>query len=560
MTLHGGYTSGDAVDGLVALALAAFALAGAAQKRVDRAEPIEPTRALVGWPPFAAVMFGFGVLLVSDRNEPIYPGLLIALVVMALAGTLAVRFYLEQHDLLDAQGELSHQALHDSLTGLPNRSLLHDRLDSALARSARHGSDVAVLLLDTDDFKLVNDSLGHAAGDELLVELGRRLAAVVRRDETVARLGGDEFGLVAEGQFDEHELVTLADRVLAVFAEPFAIGNTARKMTSSLGIAVGRAGDRATATDLLRDADTAMYRAKSSGKARFDVFDAQLRAELLRHVELVAALEGALRDRALTVVYQPIVRTESGELLAAEALVRWTTEQFGTVSPAEFVPLAEENGLIIPVDRFVLDEAARQLAEWRAVSPGALPLGVFVNISPRDLALPGFPDLVAAAIAEHGLNTADIAFELTERVFIDGHDDTLTQNLAELIANGTRLVLDDFGTGYSALASLKRFPLTAVKIDKFFIHLIEDDQDESPITRAVVSLCQTLGLMVIAEGIETEVQHDYLRHLGCDAIQGFLPGRPQRASEISALIAAQEGFARTAETSAAETPVAFRSR
>jgi diguanylate cyclase len=545
MTLHGGYSSGDAVDGLVALALAAFALAGAAQKQVDRAELIEPTRARVGWPLFAAVMFGFGVLMFSERNAPFYPGLLIAVVVMALAATLSVRFYLEQHDLLGAQEQLSHQALHDSLTGLANRVLLVNGLDRALARSKRLGSDVVVMLLDLDDFKLVNDSLGHAAGDELLVELARRLVTVVRTEETVSRLGGDEFGLVAEGSFNEHELTTLAYRFLSVFIEPFPVAETERQMTGSLGIAVGRAGDQETATDLLRDADTAMYRAKSNGKGRFDVFDAQLRAELVRHVELGAALERALRNGELTVVYQPIVRTEGGQLLAAEALVRWSPEHFGPVSPSEFVPLAEENGLIIPLDRFVLDEAARQLAQWRAVSPGALPLGVFVNVSLRDLALPGFSSLVAGTLAEHGLNNADIAFELTERVFIDGHDRILIQNLTELIASGTRLVVDDFGTGYSALASLKRFPLTAVKIDKFFIHGITDDDTESPITRAVVSLCQTLGMMVIAEGIETEIQHDYLRRLGCDAIQGYLPGRPQQASDISAWIAAETGLSNT---------------
>ncbi len=442
-----------------------------------------------------------------------------------------VRDMTERH-LLEEQ--LRHQALHDGLTGLANRTLMRDRLDQALGRRARDKSQVAVLLLDVDDFKAVNDSLGHVAGDAILVELAARLRSVVRAGETVARLGGDEFAVVVEGVRDRREVVALAGRIQSVFAERFAVGETKLKMTGSLGVAV--TGESVTSSDLLRDADTAMYRAKATAKGGFEFFDAALRAELLRHLALDKALGDALRNNGLEVHYQPIVSLTKGTVLAFEALARWFHPTLGRVLPDEFIPAAEKSGLIVELGRYVIAEAARQAAQWRREQPGALPLGVFVNVSAGDLADPSFVRFVAETLHEHDLVAADISFELTERVFIDERDEVLGQNLADLTARGSRIVLDDFGTGYSALASLKRFPLAAVKIDRLFISAIQHADDEAPITRAVIGLGKTLGLAVIAEGVETQIQLDFLRHLDCDAAQGFLLGRPVCASEASSLL------------------------
>lgn len=446
-----------------------------------------------------------------------------------------VRDTTERHLLTE---KLRHEVLHDALTGLPNRALFGDRLDQALARSKRDRSQVVVMLLDVDGFKSVNDSLGHAAGDKMLVEIARRLRSVVRGDETVARLGGDEFALVAEGVRVHGEVVALAARVQSAFADPFTVGHTKQPVTASLGIAVKVAGDEAEPSDLLRDADTAMYRTKATAKGGIEFFGPALRAELLRPLALSTALESALRDNELEVHYQPIVSIADGQILALEALVRWLHPIWGRVQADEFIPLAEENGLIVPLGRYVLGEVARQIAHWRRQKPGALPLGVFINTSPQELSKPDFVPFVTETLREHGLSTSDIAFELTERVFISEGNRTLTENLAEFTKIGVRIVLDDFGTGYSALASLQRFPLAALKIDRFFLQSIHGPDDEAPIVRAIISLGKALGMTVIVEGVESQVQLNYLRRVGCDAAQGFLFAQPQPASEASTLLSA----------------------
>ncbi len=439
----------------------------------------------------------------------------------------------ERHSL---QEKLRHHVFHDALTGLPNRELLLDRVSQALARAARAKSEIAVMLVDVDDFKLVNDSLGHAAGDELLVALAGRLRSIVRGSETVARLGGDEFALVVENGRGDHEIVALAKRVQTAFDEPFKVADTERRMTGSLGIAL--ATGSSAPSDLLRDADTAMYRAKNAGKAGIEFFDAAVRAELLRHVALSQELDDALRAHELEVHYQPIVSLADGRILAVEALVRWHHREWGWVQPGEFISLAEENGLIVPLGQFVLGEAARQAHLWRRQHRGSLPLGLFVNVSPRELAQPEFVPFVANTLAEHGLTAESIALELTERVFINDHDAQVIQSLEELAKLEIRLVLDDFGSGYSALSSLKRFPFVALKIDGYFIGAIRKQDDDAPVTRAVLTLGKTLGMTVIAEGVENELQLAYLRNLGCDAAQGFYLGRPQPAAGISELLAA----------------------
>ena len=429
---------------------------------------------------------------------------------------------------------LRYQALHDHLTGLPNRLLLLDRLDQANGRAERDGSAVAALLLDVDDFKVINDSLGHAAGDELLVEIAARLAASVRTGETVARLGGDEFALVAEDTSREGA-EALAARVQAVFAEPFLVAESRRRITGSLGIALSSAP--ISSSDLIRDADVAMYRAKASGKGRFEFFDTVARTELLRHLALGRELQDALSRCELEVHYQPIVSVADGQVLAVEALARWMSERWGRIRPEEFIPLAEENGLIVPLGRCVLEAAARQVAEWRHQHPGSLPLGVFVNISLRELAEEDFAAAFTEILTRHGLSHGDIALELTERVFIEPDSTTLARNLTALSGSGTRLVLDDFGTGYSSLGALKRFPLAAIKIDRSFIQTLRQPDADAPVARAAVALGKSLGLIVVAEGVEDDAQLTYLRRLGCDAVQGFLLARPQQADTLSALIA-----------------------
>ena len=439
----------------------------------------------------------------------------------------------ERHVLED---RLHHQVLQDALTELPNRTLLHDRLDQALARRERDRSQVAVMLLDIDGFKSVNDSRGHAAGDELLIEIARRLRSVVRAGETVARLGGDEFALVVEGIGVRDEIVALAERVQSAFAEPFTLGETTQHMTASLGVAATCGG--AESADLLRDADTAMYRAKARARGGTEFFAPRLRTELLRRVALSTALETAVRDGELEVRYQPIVSITDGRILALEALVRWLHPMWGWVQPDEFIPLAEENGMIVALGRYVLGAVASQIAQWRREQPGTLPLGVFINASPQELSSPEFVPFVAETLRGHGLTNSDIAVELTERAFISQTNRTLTTNLAELTEIGVHIVLDDFGTGYSALASLQRFPLAALKIDRAFIQSIRTPDDQAPIASAIIGLGKSLGMMVIAEGVEDQVQLDYLQRLGCDAAQGFLLARPQQASEVSTLISA----------------------
>jgi len=437
----------------------------------------------------------------------------------------------ERHVL---EERLHHRVLHDALTELPNRILLHDRLDQALARRERDRSQVAVMLLDLDGFKSVNDSRGHAVGDELLIEIAGRLRSVVRAGETVARLGGDEFAVVAEGMRARREVVALAARIQSVFDEPFTLGETTQHMTASLGVAA--TGGGAESADLLRDADTAMYRAKARARGGTEFFAPRLRTELLRRVALSTALETAVRDGELEVRYQPIVSITDGRILALEALVRWLHPMWGWVQPDEFIPLAEQNGMIVALGRYVLGAVASQIAQWRREQPGTLPLGVFINASPQELSSLEFVPFVAETLRGHGLTNSDIAFELTERAFISEINRTLTTNLAELTKIGGHIVLDDFGTGYSALASLQRFPLAALKIDRAFIQSIRTPDDQAPIVGAIIALGKALGMMVIAEGVEDQVQLDYLQRLGCDAAQGFLLARPQHASEVPSLL------------------------
>jgi diguanylate cyclase (GGDEF)-like protein/PAS domain S-box-containing protein len=435
----------------------------------------------------------------------------------------------DRHDL---QEQLTYQAFHDSLTGLPNRALLLDRLSQALARSERDGSQVAVMLLDLDNFKLVNDSLGHHVGDDLLVAIAPKLSELMRGSDTIARQGGDEFAFVIEAFADERELVTIAERVTSMFAHPFPVEAVGpQRVSASLGIALNHPGENAE--DLLRNADTAMYRAKQQRRGSFEFYDDGMRKRVLRELRVRNALADAIENRELQLYYQPIVSLTDGQVLSLEALVRWQHPQWGWVSPTEFVALAESDGQIISLGDHVLTDAIAQTALWKERYPEALPLGVSVNISARQLAKPGFVDFVFATLATHQVAAADLRLEITERVFLDERDDLVIQNLRDLAAMGVGFSLDDFGTGYSALASLKRFPFTTLKIDRYFIRSIRRPTDAAPISTAIITLGRTLGLTVVAEGVENQIQADYLRRLGCPAAQGFYFARPQPADQVT---------------------------
>ena len=437
------------------------------------------------------------------------------------------------------QERLEYQAFHDSLTGLPNRALLLDRLRQALARTARTGSKVAVMLMDVDNFKLVNDTLGHAAGDELLVAIAPRLAASIRESDTVARLGGDEFAIVLEDFADERFAITAADRIVAAFEQPLRTAHGDERVSASLGIVVAEPGD--DADTLLRNADTAMYAAKANAKGGFELYDERRRLRMVREAEVTHALAEALACGGIGVHYQPIVSLSDGRVLAVEALARWKHAEWGWVSPEEFVPIAERNGLVGALGQFILDRVARQMAEWRRRHAWSMPLGAFVNVSPYELAAPEFVERFMQILGRHGLGAGDIGIEVTEGVLIDETAGTVIENLAELSRRDVQLSLDDFGTGYSALASLKRFPFKILKVDRFFIGSIEVSSDPAPITSSVVALGRTLGMTVVAEGIESNAQVELLRRVGCDAGQGYLLARPQPADQLTELLRATGG-------------------
>ena len=427
--------------------------------------------------------------------------------------------------------KLLYHATHDALTGLPNRTLFHDRLGQALARATRSGSKVAVMLLDVDDFKRINDSLGHAASDELLRGLAPRLQQQLCGSDSVARLGGDEFAFVFEDITREQDLISMAQRLLAAVT---ALRDHSQRVTASLGIAIAESSD--TAETALSNADTAMYKAKKAGPGGFEIYDETMRERLLRDLALTEGLATALEDDQLEIHYQPIVSLTGGSILALEALVRWNHPQWGRIAPSEFIPLAENRGLIVQLGQFVLSEAAKQANLWRNDYANALPLGIFINVSPRQLCQPDFVNVFTNTLEQHGASPTDIGIEITERAVIDHDEPTLVDTLAQLTKLGVRLSLDDFGTGYSSLTALKGLPLTAVKIDRSFIAVIQARTARAPVTRATISLGHQLGLTVIAEGVETQLQADFLTKLGCDAAQGFHYARPQPAHQTTILL------------------------
>jgi diguanylate cyclase (GGDEF)-like protein/PAS domain S-box-containing protein len=456
------------------------------------------------------------------------------------AGAL-VRFRGTAQDLTGrrrAEEELAHQAVHDALTGLPNRLRVTERLEQALVRSSRTGSEVAVLFIDLDRFKLVNDGRGHAAGDGLLVTVAERLRGVVRSTDVVARFGGDEFVIVCEGRTAALESALVAERITEALREPVVIDGQEVFLSASIGIAVSDGGG--SSDSLLRDADAAMYRAKAKGRARCEFFDATMRTEAIGHLETQSALHRALERDELRVFYQPVVELATGAVTGVEALVRWQHPQHGLMAPGSFIPLAEENGLIVPIGEWVVGEAAAQLARWKQ-QPWGRSLIANVNLSARQLRQTDLVPALMGALLRSGLGPESLCLELTETTFMEdagSHRDTL----GDIRDLGVGLAIDDFGTGYSSLTYLKRFPVSVLKIDQAFVRGLGEDAADTAIVRSVIDLAHALGLVVVAEGVETADQVAHLRKLGCDQAQGYFFARPQPAEELERQLSANSGM------------------
>jgi len=437
------------------------------------------------------------------------------------------------------QDELVRQAYHDGLTGLANRSLFRDRLEQALARSARGGGSVGVLMLDLDGFKQVNDTLGHDAGDQLLRVVAERLNETVRATDTVARFGGDEFAVLLD-QTDEALAVSVARRALARLTEPAVVGGRELQVAASIGIAVragGGGGD-----ELVRDADVAMYAAKDAGRGRHEVF----RSEMARDPDELLGLDNELRTalarRELAVHYQPEISLSGGEVVCVEALVRWTSPTRGPVGPDVFIPVAESSGLIAELGEFVLREACGVAAGW--LRDGIVGTGfvMWVNVSGKQLTMGGVPAAVDRALRSAGLPARNLGLEVTETAIVPGGAaDRARVELHQLHDAGVGIAIDDFGTGFSSLAQLRHFPVDMIKVDRSFVQGVERDAKDTAITANVVALAHALGLVAVAEGIETDGQLAHMRAVGCDVGQGYLFSRPAPAADIAAFLRGARG-------------------
>ncbi|GAA2604309.1 putative bifunctional diguanylate cyclase/phosphodiesterase [Paractinoplanes durhamensis] len=439
----------------------------------------------------------------------------------------------------ELEQQLSRQAFTDSLTGMPNRVRFRQQLEEAVGDGGE--APVTVLLLDLDDFKLVNDNLGHSAGDELLTTIAERLRAQVRPDDVLARLGGDEFAILLR-DLDPADASGLAERLLAAAREPIRLGSRDVTCSLSIGIATltGMEPDTAgmvAAEQLLGNADLAMYAAKRAGRNAYAIFDPTMTMSVLEEAQQRADIEHALEHEEFLVLYQPVVDMHTQRLTAVEALVRWQHPRDGLLGPYHFIAGAEANGLIVPLGRWVLRQACAQLAQWRAESPAAAGLHVNVNLSARQFQYAGLVDDVAAALADAGLDAASLTLEITESMLM-ADIETAKDTLHALRRLGVRLAIDDFGTGYSSLSYLKQLPVDVIKIDKTFVDEVHIDEDDVALVDAVAGLGAALKMQTVAEGIETDEQWATLRRLGIDHGQGYLFGRPAEPADIAGMLAA----------------------
>lgn len=451
---------------------------------------------------------------------------------------VATRIVGSQTDITDrkrAEERLLHDALHDGLTGLPNRVLFLDRLKHAITRSRRNqGRSFAVMFLDLDRFKVINDSLGHSAGDALLEAIARRLEQSLRPGDTAARLGGDEFAILLEDIGDSAAALAIAERIQQVIATPVNLGDREMFTTASIGITLYQPGYD-SATDMIRDADTAMYHAKMRGKACAVVFNPTMHAAAMEQLQLETALRWAIERNELRLHYQPIVDLRTQKIEGFEALVRWEHPQRGLLYPSEFITIAEETGLIAQIGWWVLREACRQVRIWQQTIPGAERLWVAVNLSARQLVQPEVAQIVLGTLAEFELPTQALKLEITETALVNSNQETREQ-LARLRAAGVKICIDDFGTGYSSLSYLQRLPVDILKIDRSFVQAIEDAGSHSAIVGNIIALAHVLGLDAVAEGTETVAQLQRLRELQCTYGQGWLFSKPLNAGEAARLL------------------------
>jgi diguanylate cyclase (GGDEF)-like protein/PAS domain S-box-containing protein len=452
-----------------------------------------------------------------------------------------------------AEEALEHSALYDGLTDLPNRSLFADRLHHALIRSLRHSDyKFAVLFIDIDGFKVLNDSLGHSAGDELLIQIARRLTTNFRDSDTLARsaapnsrpsqdglarLGGDEFTVLLEDVFNPSDAIRVAQRIQTKLGAPFNVKGQEIVMAASIGIALS-GSSYSQAEDLLRDAEIAMYRAKQAGKARCEVFDPAMHSTALQRLRLETDLRRGLDNGELLVYYQPIVSLDSGRITGFEALSRWRTAE-GLVPPSEFIPVADETGLILPLNRALLREACQQLQKWQSQFACDPPLTMSVNLAPRQFNQPELPDEIETILRETGINPGTLNFEIMETIAM-GDADRALSILTNLKALGVRLSIDDFGTGYSSLSRLPRFPVDALKIDRSFIVNLSCDHESREIVRLIIMIAHSVDLKVVAEGTETKDQIGELRALGCEMAQGYFYSPPVTSQSALGLLLQNE--------------------
>ncbi|NMG77057.1 bifunctional diguanylate cyclase/phosphodiesterase [Aromatoleum diolicum] len=468
------------------------------------------------------------------RSGEIYPQWLTISAVRGERGNIVeyVALFSDITERKQHEDAIWRQANFDALTGLANRSLLHDRLGQVLAQARRSGRKVGLLFLDLDGFKWVNDTLGHDVGDVLLTEVAQRLKGCVRNQDTVARLGGDEFTIIVGELHDPEDLRGIGEKVLLVLSEPFALAGTRHQISASIGITVFP-DDGEDLQTLLRNADIAMYKSKQNGKNRYHFYSRDMQADALERMRIETELRVALAQDAFVLEYQPIVDADSGELVGAEALIRWLHPQRGMVAPGAFIPVAEDSGLIVPIGAWVLREASRQWHEWDM--RGLAPLRLTVNVSGVQFRDAGLPALLASVLDEYRVDSGCLMLEICESVMVDGNS-AAEARMREIKDQGVGYAIDDFGTGFSSLSCLKRFPVDIVKIDRSFIHDCPQDRSDAHLVEAIIAMTHSLGLKVVAEGVETEAQLAFLRALGCDYLQGFLIGKPQRAGEFEALM------------------------
>jgi diguanylate cyclase (GGDEF)-like protein len=457
------------------------------------------------------------------QNKPGRPDKAQLALLQMASGSAAIA--IEQRQLAE---QLAYQAHHDTLTELPNRLLFQERLRQAILQARRSGMQVALLYVDLDRFKLVNDTLGHAGGDLLLRQVAQRLRNCLREADTLARMSGDEFTVIATGLRDPRHASVVAESLLKALRNPFEVEKQELFVSASVGISL-YPQDGLDADTLQRNADYAMYRAKSGGKNRFEFFLPEMRDSLSRRLEVETHLRRALERREFSVHYQPQFDLQTGRMVAHEALIRWNNPKLGAVGPDQFIPVAEENGLIVPIGTWVLQEACRQTAVWRQ---SGYPLkGIAVNVSAVQFGRSDFVDTVAEVLRSTGLPPQFLELELTERIVIRDVRES-AQKMKQLRSLGVQISVDDFGAGYSSLSYLQRLPIDVLKLDRSFVEESQASGGNRSLVRGIVSLAHSLGIRVTAEGVETEEQLDLVHQSGCDKAQGYLLGRPSPAANV----------------------------